>query len=77
MASKTEEEKATDEANRLIWEWLTTGSATLQNGRTLTLDEDGVQRLAMDLAKRAPRKRSMTVNPDDLRPQKTAVEKKP
>ena len=78
--ARTEEEQLTDEANRLLRAWLFTGVATLDNGRMQSIAEAedcGLLRLCMDLSKRAPRKRSMSINPDALRPQKTAKEAKP
>lgn len=67
------------EATRLLEEWLYQGIATLANGKSVTVgeaDEGGMLRLAMDLSKRVAPKRRMSINPDSLRPKKTAVEDK-
>ncbi len=75
--AKTEDEKLTDEANRLLKSWLFTGVAKLDNEKEMTIGEAediGLLRLCMDLSKRAPRKHSTTVNPDQFRPPKTAKE---
>ena len=70
-------EALAEEATRLLESWLYTGVAKLQNGKEVAIDaadESGHLRLAMDLSKRVALKRKMTVNPDELRPKKTAVE---
>ena len=75
--NKSEEEVMTDEANRLLKSWLFTSKAKLECGSEVNIalaEETGLLRLCMDLSKRAPRKRTMTINPDDLRPAKTAKE---
>ena len=79
MAKQATAEVLAEEAMRLLEEWLYTGTAKLANGRECAVgeaDEMGLLRLAMDLSKRVATKRRMTVNPDDIRPPKTAKEEK-
>lgn len=79
MSQQTDIEALASEATRLLESWLYTGTAKLQNGREVAIadaDETGHLRLAMDLSKRVQLKRKLSINPDELRPQKTAREEK-